>query len=155
MEIVDLVVEYASGLSISDRATYVRELRSVHPSSRVIDIMCHLSGAEAPPSARASIDGTEVPLDQCDDGTFVVSGESESPTPGSFIARHIGHAWTKDQRQQFGRFVHTLSAAALAGAVGLWHSTTDWVPAAVFNVGILILLAVVFFLAGMDSMNGD
>lgn len=35
MEIVDLVIEYPSGLSIIDRATYVADLQIVHPSMRV------------------------------------------------------------------------------------------------------------------------
>ncbi|KVK79023.1 hypothetical protein [Burkholderia sp. MSMB1498] len=155
MEIVDLVVEYASGLSISDRATYLCELRSVHPSSRVIDIMRGLSGTEAPPSARALIDGEDIQLDQCDDGTFVASDESGSPMPASFVARHIGHEWTKDKRQQFGRYLHTLSAASGAGAAGYWHSTDVWTGTAVFNLTTLLVLFVILFLAGMDSMNGD
>jgi hypothetical protein len=29
----------------------------------------------------------------------------------------------KDQRQQVGRFCHTLAAAAFLEAVGVWHST--------------------------------
>ncbi|RQS11591.1 hypothetical protein [Burkholderia sp. Bp8998] len=157
MEIVDLVIEYPSGLSIVDRATYVADLQAVHPSTRMAAILRDLSATEAPPTAFASIDGVEVEVEPCVDGTFTVTGEAPADEPArhGFIATHVGHAWSKDQRQQFGRYVHTLSAAALAGAVGLWHSTSSWSPVAVFNVVILVLFAVVLFLAGMDSMNGD
>lgn len=157
MEIVDLVVEYPSGLSISDRATYIADLEIVHPSTRVAAILRDLGDTEAPPTAFASIDGVEVELEPRLDGTFAVAGEMPEAEPkrGSFIAKHVGHAWTKDQRQQCGRYLHTLSAASGVGAIGFWHATHEWTPLAIFDAAVLLLFFVLLFIAGMDSMNGE
>ena len=105
----------------------------------------------------ANIDGATVPLGERVDSSFSVAPVRQSrkklrswPIPSNF-----GRAWTKDQRQQFGRFAHTLSAASIVGAVGYWHSTQVWTVAAAANVALLLVLFVLLFSAGMDSMNGE
>lgn len=157
MEIVDLVVEYPSGLSISDRATYVADLKIVHPSMRLAMILLELDATEAPPTAFAVFDGGEVELEAQLDGTFQVTGEVPETVPveTGFIATLLARAWTKDQRQQFGRFAHTLSAASLVGAIGYWHSTDDWSLHASLSVAFLIVACVILFVQGMKSMNGE
>ncbi|HDR8934422.1 TPA: hypothetical protein QDB15_004223 [Burkholderia vietnamiensis] len=157
MEIVDLVIEYPSGLSIIDRATYVADLQIVHPSMRVALILKDLGDTEAPPTAFASIDSVEVELASRLDGTFQVVGELAEQTPeqAGLVGMLLGHAWTKDQRQQFGRYAHTISAAAAIGAVGFWHSTHDWTAIACASLSMLVVLAVLLFYVGIHSMNGD
>ncbi|MEZ0606261.1 hypothetical protein ACAX43_29660 [Paraburkholderia sp. IW21] len=157
MEIVDIFVEYPSGMSIADRATFIQQLETVAPSERLAAILRELAASEAPPAVTAMIGGVSVHLDARVDGTFSVSRESASAkkSRSRFRLFNFGHSWSKDQRQQFGRFAHTLSAASAAGAVGYGHSITVWTLAAVFNVSALVVLFVVLFLRGMDSMNGE
>ena len=113
--------------------------------------------SEAPPAVSAMIDGASVQLDVRVDGNFSVIANTNEPNRirTGLIATHFGHAWTKDQRQQFGRYVHTLSAASIVGAVGYWHSTQLWTVSAVFNVAMLCVWFVLLFYADMDSMNGE
>ncbi|CAE6870172.1 hypothetical protein R69746_08358 [Paraburkholderia aspalathi] len=157
MEIVDIFVEYPSGMSIADRATLIQQLETVAPSERLAAILRELAASEAPPAVTAMIGDVSVRLDARVDGTFSVSRESASSkkSRSGFRLFNLGHSWSKDQRQQFGRFAHTLSAASAAGAIGYGHSTTVWTLAAVFNVSALVVLFVVLFLIGMDSMNGE
>jgi hypothetical protein len=157
MEIVEVFVEYPSGLIISDRATYVRELDHVCTSERLASVLREFSVTESPPEVTATIDGAFAVLRQVTDGSFKVESrpiEAEKRHPG-LVLRVIGHEWTKEQRQQFGRYVHTLSAASIAGAVGYWHAVPRWTIEAVLSEAALLLLFVVLFFTGMDSMNGD
>lgn len=157
MEIVDIFVEYPSGMSIADRATFIQQLDTVAPSERLAAILREFATSEAPPVVTAVIGGASVRLDARVDGTFSVSRESVSPKKrrSGFRLVNLGHSWSKDQRQQFGRFAHTLSAASAAGAIGYGHSITVWSLAAVFNVSVLVVLFVLLFFIGMDSMNGE
>ncbi|KVR82494.1 hypothetical protein [Burkholderia vietnamiensis] len=157
MEIVDLVVEFPSGLSISDRATYDADSKIVHPSTRLATIMQDLGDSEAPPTTYAVIGGVEIEVALRIDGTFAVQGEIVEPEPQrtGFVGRLFGHEWTKEQRQQYGRFAHTLSAASLVGAVGYIHATNDWTARAGLRLAFLIVSCVVLFIEGIKSMNGE
>ncbi|MFL9886809.1 hypothetical protein PQR66_27470 [Paraburkholderia agricolaris] len=157
MQIVEIRVEYSSGITIVDRATFIQPLDNVVPSERLASILREFATSEAPPAVTAEIDGATLRLDARVDGTFSVSRESltlNKPVSG-FRLLNLGNSWSKDQRQQFGRFAHTLSAASAVGAIGYGHSTTVWTLAAAFNVSVLVVLFVVLFFIGMDSMNGE
>jgi hypothetical protein len=157
MEIVDVFVEYPSGMRISDSATYARGFNQVCVSERLAAVLREFSATEAPPEVTATIEGVLVVLHQRTDGCFSVefsTDEQPKQHPG-FLLRLIGHEWSKDQRQQFGRYVHTLSAASIVGAVGYWHSLHSWATESVLSMAALLILFVVLFFTGMDSMNGD
>jgi hypothetical protein len=157
MEIVDVFVEYPSGMSISDSASYARGFNQVCISERLAAVLREFSVTEAPPEVTATIEGVPVVLHQRTDECFSVefsTDEQPKQRPG-FLLRLIGHEWTEDQRQQFGRYAHTLSAASIVGAVGYWHSTQVWAATTVFNIAMLVVFFVILFLAGMDSMNGE
>src|SRR5260370_33854750 len=109
MEIVDIFVEYPSGMTITDRATFIRDLETVTHSERLASILREFATSEAPPAVTATIGGVPVCLDARVDGTFSVSRECVAPKmPRSgFLRFNLGHSWSRDQRQQFGRFAHT------------------------------------------------
>ena len=152
METVDIFVEYPSGFTVSDRATYIRGIEEICVSERFELVMRKLAESEAPPTVTARIDGELVPLVQRVDGRFIAEPVAKAPDSCAAAGR-LGKAGTKDQRQQFGRYVHTLSAASIAGAVGYWHSTQAWTIPAVFNLAALVGVGVVLFFVGMASMN--
>lgn len=157
MELIDLSVEYPSGMTITDSASYLREMQQVFASERLQTILVDLTVSEAPPVVTALIDGATVRLDQRTDGSFSV-GETLSAT----TSQGIGYLFlqpfldpTKDQRQQFGRFCHTLAAAAFLGAVGVWHSMQVWTFVEVKLEASLVLSFVITFFQGMRSTKGE
>jgi hypothetical protein len=89
---------------------------------------------------------------------MVLKGTLESlPQPAAWWLR-ILQAFvpqTRDQRQQFGRLMHTLSAAALIGAIGFWHSTSAWTGGNILSEANLVLAFVITYYEGMVSMKGE
>jgi hypothetical protein len=157
MEIIEIFIEYPSGMTIRDRASYLRDVEQVYPSERLQAVLREFSISEAPPSASALIDGADVRLDSRTDGSFSVGETLQQVRPEGLIGPLL-QAFidpTKDQRQQFGRFCHTIAAAAFLGAVGVWHSTQDWTVESVKLEASLVLGFVVTFIRGMHSFRGE
>lgn len=155
MKIISVVVEFATGMEITDGASLDPDSMTVHISDRLRRVLRDPESTEPPPRITAQVDDSRVPVISSD-GQFIVResvARSAPRSPRSF--RRFGHAWSKEQRQQFGRFSHTLSAASIVGAVGYWHSTGTWTISAVLNEAVLVFLFVILFLRGMDSMNGE
>ncbi|WP_434667780.1 hypothetical protein P5W99_36125 [Paraburkholderia sp. A3BS-1L] len=151
MEIVTVVVQYAGGLKMSEGASFDPESGIVHTSERLQQLIRECDVTESPPRLTLLAGNSSFTLIR--EGAQFKRGDATARTPIPFS--RFGHAWNKEQRQQFGRFVHTLSAASIVGAVGYWHSTTDWTLAAVLSEAVLVFAFVVLFLRGMDSMNGE
>lgn len=158
MKIVDVVVEYACGLTLSDRGTWIEALDRVYVSERLAAVVREFSASEAPPKSTASIEERTVELDPAIEGYYRVVRSGRSPAGYQTAIRRFTQPFlapTRDQRQQFGRFLHTMSAASLAGAVGYWHSTATWDRIAVLNEAGLALAFVLTFYRGMVSMKGE
>ncbi|GAB6852647.1 hypothetical protein [Paraburkholderia kururiensis] len=155
MKIISVVVEFASGMDITDGASFDPDSMTVYLSERLRRLLLESDTTEAPPRITAQVDDAHLPVTSLD-GQFIVRASAAEPAPRSLLSfRRFGHAWSKEQRQQFGRFSHTLSAASIVGAVGYWHSTGTWTISAVLNEAVLVFLFVILFLRGMDSMNGE
>ncbi|MFC0403179.1 hypothetical protein [Paraburkholderia rhizosphaerae] len=158
MQIVDVSVEFASGATISDRGTLLTGNSFVQVSGQLVKALRLMSDAGPPPKVTARINGRTMLLEPGGDGLFRIGSES-------VIAGQSTSFWWKlvtlvnspsrEQRQQFARFMHTLSAASLIGAIGLWHSTSNWSAVNVLNEVDLCLAFVITFYAGMVSMNGE
>lgn len=157
MEIIDILVEYASGMTIADRAALLPDSGEVCLSERLAVLLREFSMTEAPPRVSATIRGRTVTLDQGVDGNFIVpkGGLESAPVPVWWL--RVLQALTpkaKDQWQQFGRFMHTLSAASLIGAIGFWHSTSSWTASNILSEVNLLLAFVITYYEGMVSMKG-
>jgi hypothetical protein len=160
MEIIEVFVEYPSGITISDRATLITGLDQVSVSDRLASVMREFSVSEAPPVISGRAAGRSLILEANADGTLHVTattvdlGESEL---GGLWSRLVAlvKSPTKEQRQQFGRFMHTLSAASLIGTIGFWHSTSNWTAINILSEVNLMLAFVLTFYVGMVSMNGE
>jgi hypothetical protein len=158
MEIIKIEVEFPGGLSISDSATWREKDGQVYVSDRLKQVLRELDVTEAPPVVKATCHGQTVSLELTSTGDFRLrSGQIVLQPPKGVMAqfRQIAMQPSKDQRQQFGRFTHTLCAGSTIGAVGFWHSTTNWVLANDFALGSLCITAVVLFYIGMTSMDGE
>jgi hypothetical protein len=158
MEIVDISIEYSSGMVITDRATLIVDLDQVCISERLAFVMQHLSQSESPPKVSARGTDYSLQLEARVDGTFHVASKlAERPDRNGLWAKLVEmvKSPTRDQRQQFGRFMHTLSAAAVIGAIGFWHSTSIWSVSNILSEVNLVLAVVITFNIGMVSMNGE
>jgi len=62
---------------------------------------------------------------------------------------------SKDQRQQYGRFAHTLSAGATIGFVGYFKSVPVWSFHTVADLCGLFFAGVVLFVVGAVLSKGD
>jgi hypothetical protein len=157
MEPIDIKVEYPSGLELTDRAGLSRELGLVDVSERLRKIMQLLDDTEAPPLAIATVDGQAVVLERRVDGAFHVDlpRDADIPIDAWRLPFRFASAWSKDQRQQFGRFCHSLTVAAVVGLVGYFHSTQTWTWGAIVNEVGLAAVAVLSFVMGMYCMNGE
>jgi hypothetical protein len=158
MEIIDIFVEYASGITITDRATFVPHLGEVCVSGRLAALVREFGLTEAPPKVSATIRGHTVTLDQGVGGNFSVPEGAMEPLPEPAWWLRILQAFvpqSTEQRQQFGRLTHTLSAASLIGAIGFWHSTSSWTTSNILSEVNLVLAFVITYYEGMVSMKGE
>ncbi|MGT2509641.1 hypothetical protein [Cupriavidus basilensis] len=62
---------------------------------------------------------------------------------------------TKDQRLQYGRFVHTLSATAIIGMAGFLAGKPGWTLDSIVSVINLLVAAVVLFAVGAVLSKGE
>lgn len=111
---------------------------------------------EAPPLITALIEGEVRVLTWKGEDTLAVA--AMEMVDRWKVLRQVGQVVrqpSRDQRQQFGRFLHTLSTAAFIGAIGLWHATTVWTWPNILNEADLVLAFVLSFVIGMISMDGE
>jgi hypothetical protein len=158
MEIIKIKVEFPGGLTITDSATWREKDGQVYVSDRLKQVLRELDVTEALPVVTATCRGQTVSMELTSSGDFrLKSGQIVRQVPKGVMAqfRQIAMQPSKDQRQQFGRFAHTLCAGATIGAVGFWHSTTNWNLANDFTLGSLYITAVILFYVGMVSMDGE
>ncbi|MFL9876469.1 hypothetical protein [Paraburkholderia megapolitana] len=156
MRPIDVTVRFPSGMTVTESASYAVEVRWVYVSSRLSAVLREFSVTEAPPVITALIDGQTFSLEERSDGMLVVTGIVDPGRLKTFRQLdQLMRTPTKDQRQQFGRFLHTLSSAAFIGAIGLWHVTTQWTWANVLNEANLVIGFVLSFIIGMISMDGE
>jgi hypothetical protein len=158
MEIIKIKVEFPGGLTITDSATWREREGQVCVSERLKQVLRELDVTEAPPVVTATCRGQTVLMEVTSGGDFrFKSGQIVRQVPKGVLEqfRQIVVQPSKDQRQQFGRFLHTLSAGATIGAIGFWHSTTKWNVANDFSIGSLCIAAVILFYLGIVSMDGE
>ncbi|MBB3262327.1 hypothetical protein [Paraburkholderia sp. WP4_3_2] len=158
MEIIKIKVEFPGGLTITDSATWREKDGQVYVSDRLKQVLRELDVTEAPPVVTATCRGQTVSMELTSSGDFrLKSGQIVLQPPKGALAqlRRILRQPSKDQRQQFGRFLHTLSAGSVIGAVGFCHSTTNWTFQNTLAAANLCIGGVLLFYIGILSMDGE
>ncbi|OBR54011.1 hypothetical protein [Paraburkholderia tropica] len=158
MEIITIKVDYPGGLTLTDGATWIEGAGQILVSERLKQLLRELDVSEARPVVTATCRGQKVALTASADWDFRLSpGEIVLPVAEGFLdqLKQVLRRPSREQRQQFGRFCHTLSAGATIGAVGFWHSTNLWDWQNFLSVWNLCLIAVVLFYIGIISMDGE
>ncbi|MCA8205207.1 hypothetical protein LGM71_29645 [Burkholderia sp. AU33545] len=157
MEFVDVRVEFPSGLTVVDRGSYDSDEQIVFISVQMRELLIAVKEMEPPPVVTATWGGFEATLVQGTADSFDVASVTElAAEPRSRLsARLVRASWSKDQRQQFGRFCHTLTVSSIVGLVGYVHAIAEFSIWAAMNVAALVVIGVITYVIGMDSMNGE
>ncbi|MGX6570856.1 hypothetical protein [Cupriavidus necator] len=118
----------------------------------------HVQRARAAGDGHALVadeDGYRYPLQPVGDGAYQLDRSRRHRQ------RRLEQAWkavtapTRSQRQQSGRFAHTLSAAALLGASVYVGSSNVWTLIALTDVLSLVGVGAALFLVGAVLSKGD
>ena len=158
VEIIEIKIEFPGGLTITDNANWNEETGVVHVSERLKQVVRELAVTEAPPVVTVTCHGQTVTVAPSPLGDFrLKAGQVVLQQNEGFLDQimEVIRRPTKDQRPQFGRYAHTLSAGSTIGAFGFWHSTTDWSWQNVFSLANLCVAAMVLFYIGIISMDGE
>jgi len=99
--------------------------------------------------------GFQYPLVLSDDGGYSVDPQAAARRGFLQEARLALFLPSKDQRMQYGRFAHTLSASAVIGIVGYLAGKPVWSWASVLNVLTLFGASVVLFVVGAVLSKGE
>ncbi|MDR5777090.1 MULTISPECIES: hypothetical protein [unclassified Caballeronia] len=154
MKLARVKVEYTCGLTLTDRVSLDVISGVVAIPPRLALLMTVMQEAECSPVFSLDYKGYVLPVSTRPDGTYVVSVPPD-PGPGLRDRLYAIANPSKDQRQQNGRYLHTLSAASIGGAVGYAHSSAVWVWATALGTAALVVLGVVLWYAGFLHMKGE
>lgn len=158
MEIIEIDIEFPGDLSITDKATWNTETGEIHTSERLKQILRDLRVTEALPLITATCHGQTAPVEATANGDFrLASGAVMLPPSKGLLARfrQVIRRPTKDQRHEMGRYLHTLSAASIIGAIGFWHTTKNWDWQNILSETNLWIAGVLVFYMGIICINGD
>ncbi|WP_427308732.1 hypothetical protein [Cupriavidus sp. H39] len=144
-----------AGEEIHGQAQYEPAPGLVSLPSRMLDIVQRAKASGDGHAIVAHEDGYRYPLQPIENGVYQLDRSRRQRQGLLEQAWKAVTAPTKEQRQQSGRFAHTLSAAALIGASGYVGSSRAWNLSAVADVLSLIAIGVVLFLVGAVLSKGD
>ncbi|SAK57759.1 hypothetical protein AWB76_02508 [Caballeronia temeraria] len=154
MKLAKVRIEYSSGTTIIDRVTLDPATGQVHLAPRMHGLLSKMEESECSPAFSLEYKGYVLPVSLKTDGAYVVSVPPDL-RPGLRNRLYAIANPSKDQRQQNGRYLHTLSAASLGGAVGYAHSSSSWDWATAVGTAALVGLGVILWYAGFLHMKGE
>ncbi|CAN7804937.1 hypothetical protein LJR267_010559 [Paraburkholderia hospita] len=153
MKLAKVKVEYTGGTTITERVTLDPATGQVTLPPRLHALLKAMDETECSPVFGLEYGGMVLPV-AVSEGTYKVSIPTEPESGIGHILNAIVYP-SKDQRQQNGRYLHTLSAASIGGAVGYAHAapTLDFqtLVGAVGLAGLGILL----WYVGFRAMKGE
>lgn len=159
MQIVAIIVKDASGMTISDRGTFTAQDSRVQVSPGLARVMQMFAHARVPPTVCAYVDGHLMRLMHLEGDMFLVAGAEPADSRGhrafwrDFV--RLVQSPGREQRRQFGRYMHTLAAASIVGAVAYCYASPYGSAVNLVNEANLLLAALVSLYAGLVAMNGE
>jgi hypothetical protein len=154
MKLAKVKVEYTGGTTITERVTLDPETGQVHLPPRLQKLLAAMDETECSPAFGLEYDGFVLPVTVQADGTHKVT-VPDIPAPGvGEVLKNMTRP-TKDQRQQNARYMHTLSAASIGGAVGYAHAAGTLDLQSVAGTLGLAAVGVLLWYAGVANMKGD
>lgn len=144
-----------AGEEINGQAQFEPMSGLVTLPSRLLELVQRAKAAGDGHALVAHEDGYRYPLQPVENGVYRLDRSRRHRQGLLEQAWKAVTAPTKEQRQQSGRFAHTLSAAALIGASGYVGSSDVWTLGALTDVLSLVGVGVVLFLVGAVLSKGD
>jgi hypothetical protein len=154
VKLATVKVEYTCGQTLTDRVTLDAKTGEILLPPRLIGVMAKMADSECLPAFSLQYGGYVLPVEAGAKSSYKV----QLPVIAPFGFRRLLHPIaqpTKDQRQQNGRFLQTLSAAAIVGAIGYVHAAGQWDLSTLLNTASLSVLGVILWYAGLLAMKGD
>ncbi|WP_354676786.1 hypothetical protein [Cupriavidus plantarum] len=99
--------------------------------------------------------GATVPMLHLADARYRLDEQHAMHEPWSKRAIDAFRSPTKSQSEAYGRYCHTLSAAALVGLVGYAAGRPGWSFTGAFNCVCMAALAAILFVRGATLLKGD
>jgi hypothetical protein len=154
MKLVRLKVEYTSGLTVSDRVSVDSTSGEILLPPRLAVLLDAGKDLDVSPAISLEYEGYVLPVSIGENGVLYTSMPASVP-PGFKRVIHSLVYPTKDQRQQNGRFLQTLSAASFVGSVGYGHAALQWNVQTILGTVILFGFGVASWYVGFLSLKGD
>ncbi|MFM0144957.1 hypothetical protein [Paraburkholderia sp. RL18-085-BIA-A] len=154
MKLAKVKVEYTGGTTITERVTLDPETGKVTLPPRLQALLKTMDESECSPAFGLYFDGFVLPVRVLADGSYGV----DLPTQPQAGFRRVMNSITypsKDQRQQNARYLHTLSAASLAGFVGFVHAASTPDLPTIAEAVSLVVVGVILWYVGFLAMKGD
>ncbi len=153
MKLAKVKVEYTGGTTITERVTLDPATGQVTLPPRLHALLKAMDETECSPAFGLEYGGHILSV-VASDGTYKVSIPEEA-TPGFRQVLNAILYPSKDQRQQNGRYMHTLSAASIGGAVGYVHAAPMLDLQTVVGAAGLGALGVLLWYGGLLAMKGE
>jgi hypothetical protein len=154
MKLAKVKVEYTGGTTITERVTLDPATGQVHLPPRLRALMEKMDETECSPAFGLEYMGFVLPVSVLADGTYNVSIPIQPQAGIRQVLNAIAYP-AKDQRQQNGRYLHTLSAASIGGAVGYVHAASAVDVQTVVSAASLAGLGVLLWYVGFRAMKGE
>jgi hypothetical protein len=154
MKLAKVKVEYTGGTTITERVTLDPATGQVHLPRRLRALMEKMDETECSPAFGLEYMGFVLPVSVLADGTYNVSIPIQPQAGIRQVLNAIAYP-AKDQRQQNGRYLHTLSAASIGGAVGYVHAASAVDVQTVVSAASLAGLGVLLWYVGFRAMKGE
>lgn len=153
MKLAKVKIEYTCGTTIVERVMLDATTGEVHLPPRLDALMVQMDKVDCSPAFSLQYQGYVLPVSVLD-GVFRVRVPETPARMGQRMLHAVAFP-SKDQRQQNGRFLHTLAAASVGGAVGYAHSTPMWSAESAVGTAVLAVGGVVLWAMGFLCMKGD
>jgi hypothetical protein len=154
MKLAKVKIEYTGGTTITERVTLDAATGQVHLPPRLHALMEKMRETECSPAFGLEYQGLVLPVAVLPDGTYKVSIPAEPQSGIQQVLNAIAYP-SKDQRQQNARYLHTLSAASIGGAVGYVHAATTVDFQTIAGTASLAGLGILLWYVGFRAMKGD
>ncbi len=154
MKLAKVKVEYTGGTTITERVTLDPATGQVHLPPRLWALMEKMDETECSPAFGLEYMGFVLPVSVLADGKYTVSIPTQPQAGIRQVLNAIAYP-AKDQRQQNGRYLHTLSAASIGGAVGYVHAASTVDVQTVVGAASLAGLGVLLWYVGFRAMKGE
>ena len=154
MKLAKVKIEYTCGLTLLEHVVLDVKSGEIHLPPRLVSLMENMDDSECSPAFSLEYKGRFLLVTASANGLYRV----DVPMASGSVVKRLLHSITyptRDQSQQNGRFLHTLSAASIGGAAATWHASGTSGLSALSLPVPLAIAGVLLWYVGFLCMNGE